>query len=243
MTEPTIEVCFSPLQLPTMSKSPTTNVVVVDILRATSAICTAFGFGISAVLPVNGKDEALALKNQGWLVAGEEDGEKLPFADFGNSPREFRKPDLAGKEIVYCTTNGTKAIHLAKDYGNVMLASFVNLEHITRWLNNDRNDILILCSGWKNSFSLEDSIFAGAIADLMVNAYGFLPLNDEVYASIALWNQASRSLMKTVSRSSHFLRLLGIEDRKGLKYCFFPEKFTVIPVLVDGKLKDLQFTG
>lgn len=237
MIGPTLEVCFSPALLPTIRKSQGKNVVVVDILRATTAICTAFGFGISSVLPVSGKDDALAYKQKGWLVAGEEDGEKLPFADFGNSPREFRKSDLAGKEIVFRTTNGTKSILKAKEYGKVLLASFVNLDHVCNWLNNDRNDTVILCAGWKDGFSLEDAIFAGAMADLLVDAYGFLPVNDETLASVTLWNHASRSLMKTVSNSSHYLRLLGIEDRKGLKYCFFPEKFNVLPVFDGEKIR------
>jgi 2-phosphosulfolactate phosphatase len=237
MNSPGIEVCFSPSLLATVGHRPERNVVVVDILRATTAICTAFGFGVESVVPLAGKEEALAMKRKGWLVAGEEDGIKLPFADFGNSPREFRNPGIKGTDIAFCTTNGTRAIHMAGEYGKVLIASFVNLEAVCSWLKSDNKDVLILCAGWKDRFSLEDSVFAGAMADLLVNAYGFLPECDSVLASMALWNQASGDLMKTVSQSSHYLRLLGIEDRKGLKYCFFPEKFHVVPILEEGRLK------
>jgi 2-phosphosulfolactate phosphatase len=240
MTGPTLEVCFSPALLHAVSDKPERNVVVADILRASTAMCIAFGYGAASIVPLVSKEEALEKKQQGWLVAGEEDGEKLPFADFGNSPREFRNPELAGKEIAYCTTNGTKAIHLAKNYGKVLIASFVNLEAVASRLNHERSDVLILCSGWKDSFSLEDAIFAGALSDLLVDAYGYLPVNDEALASITLWNHASKSMMKTVSRSSHYLRLLGIEDRRGLKYCFFPEKFRVVPVFDGEKIKESQ---
>jgi 2-phosphosulfolactate phosphatase len=236
MVVSTLEVCFSPALLPSVEAKPGRNVVVVDILRATTAICTAFGYGVSSVIPLTSRDEARLRKEQGFLVAGEEDGEKLPFSDFGNSPREFRDPLLAGKELYFCTTNGTRAINLGKEYGRVVVASFVNFEAVCNWLNKERNDILILCAGWKDSFSLEDSIFAGAMSDLLINAYGFLPVGDATLASVTLWNHASRSLIKTVSRSAHYLRLLGIEDRKGLKYCFFPDKFQVVPVLEGGRL-------
>ena len=242
MTGPTLEVCFSPALLSTIEKRPGRNVVVVDILRATTAICTAFGYGATTVVPVMSSSEARRKKKQGWLVAGEKDGEKLVFADFGNSPSEFRMDSIRGKELVFCTTNGTRAILKAADYGKVLVASFVNLEAVCGWLSKDHNDVLILCSGWKNSFSLEDSIFAGAMSDLLINAFGFLPVSDEAPASITLWNQASKSLMKTVSQSAHYLRLLGIEDREGLRYCFFPEKFPVVPVLTGGQLVDLQST-
>ena len=240
MTEPTLEVCFSPALLGALSEKPDRNVVVVDILRATTAMCIAFGYGVSSVVPLVSREEAIEKKQKGWIVAGEEDGEKMQFADFGNSPREFRNPALAGKEIAFCTTNGTRAIHLAKSYGKVLIASFVNLEAVSNWLNHDHKHVMILCAGWKDSFSLEDAIFAGALSDLLVHAYGFIPVNDEVFASIALWHHASKSMIKTVSNSSHYLRLLGIEDRRGLKYCFFPEKFRVIPILDGDKLKESQ---
>jgi 2-phosphosulfolactate phosphatase len=242
MTGPKLEVCFSPALLSTIEKKPGRNVVVVDILRATTAICTAFGYGAGAIIPVISRGEARQKKNQGWLVAGEKDGEKLGFANFGNSPREFRNASLQGKELVFCTTNGTRAILKAADYGRMLVASFVNLESICGWLNKDHNDVLILCAGWKNSFSLEDSIFAGAMSDILINAYGFLPVSDEASASVTLWNHASKSMMRTVSQSAHYLRLLGIEDRRGLRYCFFPEKFPVVPSLTDGRLVDLQLT-
>jgi 2-phosphosulfolactate phosphatase len=216
-----------------------TNVVIVDVLRATTSMCTAFGYGAASLVPVAGKKEAYEMKQQGWLVAGEEDGTRLPFADFGNSPVEFRSPAVKGRDIVFCTTNGTRAILSGREYGQVVIASFVNMEAVCGWLNRDRNDIIILCSGWKDSFSLEDAICAGAMADLLVHAYGFIPECDATYASMALWNQSARSLIKSVSRSSHYLRLLGIEDRKSLRYCFFPEKFHVVPVLGDKGITDI----
>jgi 2-phosphosulfolactate phosphatase len=239
MTGPGLEVCFSPFLLPTVGHKPDRNVVVVDILRATTAMCTAFGYGVASLLPLITEEEALVKKQQGWLVAGEKDGVKLPFADFGNSPVEFRNPSVRGKDIVYCTTNGTRAIHLAKNYGKVIIASFVNMDAVCSWLKRDGKDVLILCAGWKDTFSLEDAVFAGVMADLLTGAYGFMPECDATIASITLWNQASNDIMKTVSGSSHFLRLLGIENRKSLKYCFYPEKFHVIPMLVGDRMTDL----
>jgi len=247
MTGPGLEVCFSPSLLGTVSHKADRNVVVVDILRATTAMCIAFGYGVASLIPVATAEEALSLKEQGWLVAGEKDGIRLPVADFGNSPLEFRKPAINGKDIVYCTTNGTRAVHLAKECGRVVIASFVNLETVCGWLKRDGKDVLILCAGWKDAFSLEDTVFAGAMADLLANAYGFMPENDASIAAMTLWGQASQDIMKTVSMSSHYLRLLGIESRKGLEYCFYPEKFAVIPVLeADGsgreRIYNLRFT-
>jgi 2-phosphosulfolactate phosphatase len=231
MTGPQLEVCFSPALLHTVDKRSGRIVVVVDILRATTAICTAFGYGVASIEPVFSIKDALLRKNQGWLVAGEEEGNKLPFADFGNSPVEFRTPAISGKDLVFRTTNGTRTILAGKELGRVIIASFVNLEAVCGYLNREQQDVLIICSGWKDAFSLEDAIYAGAMSDLLVNAFGFLPCGDEVLSTMTLWRHSAHRLMKTISRSSHYLRLLGIEDRKGLKYCVFPEKFHVVPVL------------
>jgi 2-phosphosulfolactate phosphatase len=239
MTGPVLEVCFSPVLLKSVSNREKHNVVVVDILRATTAMCTAFGYGVHSIIPVDSEEKALEMKKKGWLVAGEQDGLKLSFADFGNSPLEFRNLLTRGKDIVYCTTNGTRAIHLGKEFGKVLIASFVNLEAVCGWLKRDEKDVLILCAGWKNEFSVEDAVFAGAMSDLLVNAFGFLPGSDSTIASMMMWDRSAADLMKSVSISSHFMRLLGIESRAGLKYCFYPEKFHVIPVLEDDRLIDL----
>ncbi|MBP7678870.1 MAG: 2-phosphosulfolactate phosphatase [Bacteroidales bacterium] len=239
MKGPVADVCFSPALLPGFEKRTDRIVVVIDILRATTAMCTAFGFGVKSVIPVMKKETALARKEKGWLVAGEENGIRLPFADFGNSPREFRSKAMKGKEIVFCTTNGTKAILKGRSYGQLIIASFVNLEAVCTYIKEQKRDVLILCAGWKDRFSLEDSVAAGALADRLIHAYGYLPGNDAALAAISLWNQASKSLLKTVFRSDHYLRLLGIEDRKGLRYCFFPEKFRVVPGLQTNKLINL----
>jgi 2-phosphosulfolactate phosphatase len=231
MTGPRLEVCYSPALLHTHQRQPGRNVVVVDILRATTAICTAFGYGVASVEPVVEVKTALARKAAGMLVAGEEQGEKLSFADFGNSPMEFRTEAIRGKRLVFRTTNGTRAMLKARPFGQVIIASFVNLDAVSAFLNRDRKDVLILCSGWNDNYSLEDTLFAGAMSDLLVNAYGFLPDGDAVLASMMLWRHSAKDLLKTISRSSHYLRLLGIEDRKGLKYCVFPEKFHVVPAL------------
>ena len=106
-----IDTCFSPaLYEPELHKSSV--IVIIDILRASSAICTALANGAESIIPVAGADEAKDLKNKGYLVAAERDGFVLDFADFGNSPFNFTKEKVSGKTIVYSTTNGTGIIKL-----------------------------------------------------------------------------------------------------------------------------------
>ena len=88
-------------------------VVIIDILRASSAICTAFANGAASIIPVADVGEAREYKSKGYLVAAERDGFVLDFADFGNSPFNFTREKVEGKTIVYSTTNGTGIINQA----------------------------------------------------------------------------------------------------------------------------------
>ncbi len=106
-----VEVCFSPIMYPDF-ENPSAVTVVVDILRASTSICTAFMNGAEAVIPVATLEEAMAYKERGFMVAAERDGIVREFADFGNSPFNFTAERVKGKQIVYSTTNGTQAINL-----------------------------------------------------------------------------------------------------------------------------------
>ena len=121
-----IEVILSPALFEYRTTLKDCIVVVIDVLRATTAFCAAFDSGVETVIPVSGLDELLDLKNKGFLTAAERDGNKVDFADFGNSPVVFLKSKLAGKSLAYSTTNGTQAVEMAKSSGNITVAAFSN---------------------------------------------------------------------------------------------------------------------
>jgi 2-phosphosulfolactate phosphatase len=91
-----LEVCLTPSIFEAHKKSDAI-VVVVDILRATSSIVTAFINGVSAVIPVGTIEQAKEYKSKGYLLAAERDGIVLDFADFGNSPFNFSKENVRKK--------------------------------------------------------------------------------------------------------------------------------------------------
>ena len=128
-----LEVVFTP-EMFKYFENPEANVVVVDILRATSAICTAFKNDVSEMIPVPSLEEARKYKQQGYIVAAERDGNVLDFADFGNSPYNFTPERVKGKQVAYSTTNGTKAIHLARNSQMLIIGSFINLSAVANLL-------------------------------------------------------------------------------------------------------------
>ncbi len=105
-----VETCFLPGQFP-LYQQDMGIVVVIDILRATSAMVTAFDHGVDRIIPVATIEEARQyIGRPGYIAAAERNGEVVEGFAFGNSPLAFRDADIKGKTIVMTTTNGTKAI-------------------------------------------------------------------------------------------------------------------------------------
>ena len=233
---PLIEVCFSPALYGYRTTQSGFTTVVVDVLRATTAFCAAFDAGAEFIIPVDSLERLKELQSLGCLTSAERDGMKVDIADFGNSPARFLQANLKGKSLAYSTTNGTHAIELAKPYGNIITSSFANLFAVTAWLLNQGKDIVILCSGWKNTFSLEDSVCAGALVEKLIGSGKYSFDSDSVYTSIRLWELAKDNLQEFCCHGSHYKRLekLGVSD--DLEHCFRLNTSTVVPVWDGEKL-------
>jgi 2-phosphosulfolactate phosphatase len=235
----TVEVCFS-TEIFKCYDSKSKIVVVVDVLRATSVICTMMHNGVKEIIPVKSIDEAKVYKNKGYLVVAERDGKKLDFADFGNSPFYFTRDVVNGKTIVYSTTNGTNAITVGKDAEQIVIGSFLNLSALIQYLNSQGKDIIVLCSGWKGKFCLEDALLAGAISGKLIDTGKFYTKCDSVYASIDLWAMAKDNMDTYIEKvaQKHRLKKLGLDDV--ISYCFNQDITTVIPVIKGTNLVPLK---
>ncbi|HSV87600.1 MAG TPA: 2-phosphosulfolactate phosphatase [Bacteroidales bacterium] len=228
-----IEVCFSPLSWPLFEKENAV-IVITDIFRASTAICTAFHFGVKCIIPVAEISESEAYKKMGFIVAGERDGKKLECADFGNSPFNFMDPSLKGKTIVLNTTNGTQAINAVSNGNNhVVIGSFLNLGSVVRYVAEQRKKVVVFCSGWKNRFSIEDTLFAGALVESLID-YGksdFHTICDSAIASFDLWLSAKTDLPGYIEKAAHRhrLRKMGLDDI--LEFTFQIDYTDAVPVL------------
>ncbi len=233
-----LEVCLSPA-IYDKHADDQNLVVIVDILRATSSICAAIHNGVKSILPVATVDEAREMKRQGYMVASERDGYVLDFADFGNSPFNFTPEIVKGKEIVYSTTNGTRCIHLASHSKAVLIGSFLNISALADWLIQQNSPVLIFCASWKDRFSLEDTVFAGALAERLLNSGKFESVCDAVTASLDLWSLAKSDLYGYLQKSAQKGRLAskGLDDC--IEYCLTADQTPVIPAFQDNRLVNI----
>ena len=230
-----IEVCFTPGEY-AYYKDEFEIVVVIDVLRATSAMCAAFDNGILSIIPVPTIEEALEYKKKGYLVGAERKGQIVEGFDFGNSPFSYMKEEFRGKEVVLTTTNGTKSLEVAKDAETVVVGSFLNLTALSKWLSKQDKNILCLCSGWQDKFNLEDTICAGAISDFLISTGNFISIEDSSIAAKYLFLSAKDNYLGYLKSSSHRRRLKNLNLNEDIKYCLTPDQTDVIPILRDGKL-------
>lgn len=234
-----IEVCFSPALYPFIQLKPPFTVVVVDILRATTAFAAALYHGVKAIIPVETLEEAREYKSKGFKVAAERDGSILDFADYGNSAFSFTKGQARGETIAYSTTNGTQAIAIAKDADEVVCGAFTNLSVLCQYLTQKRQDILILCAGWKDTFCLEDSLFAGALASRLIETGSHHSVSDSSLASLELWERGRKDPLAYIQQAQHRERLRLLKADDVLEYTFSPDAAPVIPGLRNKRLVDI----
>ena len=126
---------------------------------------------------------------------------------------------------------GLKAINLAKNY-NLITASFINSDAVCNYLNSVENDILILCSGWKGVFNLEDSIFSGFLVNKLISKKDYNINCDSVLASLELHKNSKKNYFKFLSNSAHRKRLKHLNIEKDTLFCLNPNiTSNIIPTL------------
>ncbi|HQS51997.1 MAG: 2-phosphosulfolactate phosphatase, partial [Sphingobacteriales bacterium 39-40-5] len=153
MQKRNLEVCLTPalLHLHVFTQS---IVVVIDIFRATSSICYGIENGAESIIPVATIEACESYRHSEYLLAAERNGEVVDGFDFGNSPFSYTEDKVSGKTIVLTTTNGTHAINMSRGAHKIVIGSFLNLAALCDWLKAQPNDVLLLCSGWKDKVNL-----------------------------------------------------------------------------------------
>jgi 2-phosphosulfolactate phosphatase len=216
-----LDVVFTPTGL-TPTEVQGRTAFVIDILRATTAMCAALNHGAKALIPVAATEEALRLAqtigSADVLLAGEKNCVRIPGFHLGNSPLEMTETAVRGKTLIVTTTNGTKALLACQGAAAVYAACAANLtvaaEKAREQLERD-GDLLIVCAGRGGAFSLDDAYCAGRLAAAALG--GLKPrrgLNDAGIASLDLVRRYGDRWERPLSysRAGRELIKLGFRD-------------------------------
>lgn len=230
-----IEVCLSPELLP-LYELEGRLVVVTDIFRATSCMVAALSHGVRHIVPVAKVDECLELRAEGYVLAGERNGMQVEGFDLGNSPFSYVDGEYEGKKVAMTTTNGTLALTAAaKGAEQVVAGAFLNLGRVVSTVKNWRGgDVLILCAGWKGKFSMEDTLFAGALLDQLAEDAD--AACDSAISARSLYQYNKSNLFEYLKSASHFRRLSRLGVEKDMQFCLEHSVYNVLPLYQDGRL-------
>ena len=232
-----IEVCLTPALIG-LYNIEGSIVVVIDILRATSSIVYGIDNGAEAIIPVALVEDCLNYGDKGYLLAAERNGEVVEGYDFGNSPFSYTAEKVAGKTVVLTTTNGTKALHLARKAHRVVIGAFLNLQPLCDWIKGQERDVLLLCAGWKDQFNIEDTLFAGAVVHQLRAEFALY--DDSSVAAEDLYLLARNDLRAYVGKSSHSHRMTALGIEEDVKFCLQEDICKAIPVLEGDSLIALK---
>lgn len=236
---PIVKVCFTPALYPLYAARESVT-VVVDILRATSAMCTAFEHGIEAIIPVAEVEDTFFYKAyENCILAAERGGRVVEGFRYGNSPKDYMSPEIKGKTLVITTTNGTQAIEAASDSDLILIGSFLNISALAEALGTIQRDTMILCAGWKNRFNLEDTLFAGALTSRLLSmGYTYALDSDAAIASVAIFKAAGDNFYDFLKESSHRKRLASLNLEEDVRFCLTPDYTRCLPYMDGPVMRD-----
>lgn len=209
------------------------EVVLVDVLRATTTIAAAVARG-ARVVPAGSLADAKRLAKKagkGALLAGERDGRTIRGFALGNSPAQIGGlGTLSGRVLVLTTTNGTQAMPAAKRAARVHASAMVNASATARELAGAA-EVSFVCAGRSNGApALEDLVGAGAV----IAALGEARLMDAARIARDLFLAAKADLHGALRESDGGKHLLELGAADDVRACAALDSLEVAPVLVRG---------
>lgn len=230
-------VYHTPEEIPT-NRLPSCA-VIIDVLRASSTITAAINAGAKTVRVFSEIEPLLeaseAIDEEQRIRAGERGGRKVKACEFGNSPLAFTPENTEGRQLFLSTTNGTRCSESVRNASKVIIASLTNRLMVVNYLATKRpRTVWLVGSGWEGSYSLEDTVCAGAIIDGLVAGIN-TPLsklagNDEAIAAASLFQQWQDQLPELLASASHGQRLLKMRSQADVEYCAQLDVVDTLPI-------------
>lgn len=211
-------------------------VAVIDTLRATTTITAILDRGGVGVRPVLNLEDAYALKSRDaeLLLGGERNNHQPPGFDGGNSPSDWPKSRVAGRRVVFTTTNGTTAVERVRSIPRLILGALTNAEAAGRYLWALERPALLVASGARGQAALEDVLAAGAIASVWPRSHR----SDAAEIACALFERERTHLVQALAESAHGRDLMALGLSRDLEFAGTLNQTLVVPILcADGWLR------
>lgn len=214
------------------------TVVMIDVLRASTTIVHALAAGARELIPVLEVADArgLAEKRPEALLAGERKGRAIEQFHLGNSPVEFTPERVAGKTIIFTTTNGTRALMFCTGAHRVLIGAFANFSALCGSLYHEPR-VDLLCAGTGQAVTREDVLFAGAVVDELVRFDAEPPsVNDQALLARDAWRStvagiSSGPLAEELRETRGGRNLIEIGYERDIEIAAAIDRFNIVPEL------------
>ena len=223
---------------------PDWRAVVIDVVRASSTIAQAIASGAASVIPVSTVDEALALRGESIgddvLLAGERGGLPPPGFDLGNSPALFTSEAVAGKRVIFTTTNGTAAILGVAAARECIIGSFLNMLAVVEHLvgqGDDGDDVVLVPVGRDGGPVLDDQACAGLFVDKLAHRVPGCQVTDGARQVRKAYRQYRGRILDALRDSASGQALVEIGLGNDLEHCARLGLLDVVPVYVNGAVR------
>lgn len=231
----TIDVVFTKHEVPLDLREQ--NVVVFDILLATSTIVTLMEEGVQEIYPAVSEQEALekhqALPNS--QLIGEKDGRPIEPYFALPLPTVLIQSHLPA-QVVMLTTNGTLAIRKSEGAKRVLIGSLLNNRAIVKAFLQEENWTLV-CAGSHDQLAIEDVYGAGQWIAEYLKRRPTTRLTERAEVAFATYNQksAQREERLRQSMTGRMLIKQGYED--DIAYVAKQHAIRVIPYYERGIIR------
>ncbi|CAA9488972.1 MAG: Probable 2-phosphosulfolactate phosphatase [uncultured Rubrobacteraceae bacterium] len=214
------------------------TVVVLDVFMATTTLLAILENGARDVYPAEGLEEADGIRRElgrgNVLRGGEQDAARIDGYDHGPFPEEYAPEVVRDRDVIFVTTNGTRAIADAFPAERVLLGCLRNAPAVARELEASGTDsVYLVCAGSAGRFTLEDFLGAATILSHM-DAQDWR-LNDAAWLALD-FNQRHEGNTHGVLRESRAGRWFTENDRMdAFHFVADVGASDLAPEVVDGK--------
>ena len=216
------------------------TVIVIDVLRASSTIATALNNWARAIVPVadTGSATKIAsnLDQSSYLLGGERGGIKIQGYHLGNSPLEYTQEAIEGRTIIFTTTNGTVAISRARGAEHLIVGSFLNAQRVVDFVRQIGLDVTIICAGWRNRISLEDTLCAGLLLHRLWDGREPDLVSDSAHIAFSQYVHDQHNLDAALRRSNQAQWLMANGYADDVDYCLQTDVLPVLPYYKENRL-------
>ena len=206
---------------------------------ATTTLLTILENGARGVFPVDSLEEAdrvkVDLDAASLLRGGEQDAARIEGYDHGPFPEEYAPGVVRDKNVIFVTTNGTRAIADAAPADRVLLGCLRNAPAVARYLQESNADsIYLVCAGSAGRFTVEDFLGAATIISHM-DVEGWR-LNDGAWMALDFAERHAGDVAGVLQQSRAGRWFVENERMDAFEFVADVGASEVVPEVVGGRL-------